>query len=311
MPGAQERQLRRRIRSVQSIRKTTRAMELIAASRIMRAQQRIAAAQPYVGGLDQLAADLAAAPGSSDAPLLRPPDPGAAVALVVIASDRGLCGGYTVNVLRATERLMAQHEAQGRRVLLLVVGRRAISYLRYRGFTCTREFTGMTDRPSTRDADELAQTVHELFAAGTVGRVEVVSTSFRSVGQQVVTVRRLIPLDPDRPPHGRRADYEMEPERPELLAALTPRLLRGRLLLALLEAAASEHAARQRAMKAATDNADEIVTNLRRVMNRARQDAITMEIMDIVGGAEALRQTAEVDVGPSDSAADEPSAGAA
>ena len=294
MPGGEERALQRRIRSIESTRKTTRAMELIAASRIVRAQTRITQARPYLERLDQLAADVAASPGGADHPLLQPADPALPSAVVVIASDRGLCGGYNSLVLRATEQLMRSEDGpspggQGRQVRLVAVGRRAVSYLRYRGYTIDHSFIQLTDRPTAADARRVAATVVEEYARGEVGRVQVVSTRFRSAGVQRVEVRQLVPLSEGDAEKGRRFDYELEPERSALLDRLAPRLVEARLYLALLEAAASEHAARQRAMKSATDNADDLITTLRRIMNRARQDAITTEIMDIVGGAEALR----------------------
>jgi F-type H+-transporting ATPase subunit gamma len=294
MAGGEERALQRRIRSIESTRKTTRAMELIAASRIVRAQNRITQARPYVERLDQLAADIAAAPGGAENPLLQPPDPALPRAVVVIASDRGLCGGYNTFVLRAAEHVMRQSQngdspaGGGRQIRLVAVGRRAVSSLRYRGYRIDHSFIHLTDQPTADDARRVAATVED-FNRGELGQVQVVSTRFRSAGVQRVEVRQLVPLAEGDVEKGRRFDYELEPERSTLLDRLAPRLVEARLYLALLEAAASEHAARQRAMKAATDNADDLITTLRRIMNRARQDAITTEIMDIVGGAEALR----------------------
>jgi F-type H+-transporting ATPase subunit gamma len=287
--GGEERALQRRIRSIESTRKTTRAMELIAASRIVRAQSRIAQARPYLQRLDQLVADVAAAPGSADHPMLAPPDPALPAAVVVIASDRGLCGGYNTFVLRSAEQALGAHRAAGRPVRLVAVGRRAVAYLRYRGYAIDDSFIQLTDRPQAADARRVAASVASGFVERELGQVQVVSTRFVSAGIQRMEIRQVAPLTEEDAERGRRFDYELEPERGELLDRLGPRLVEARLYVALLEASASEHAARQRAMKAATDNADELITNLRRVMNRARQDAITTEIMDIVGGAEALR----------------------
>jgi F-type H+-transporting ATPase subunit gamma len=284
--GAQERTLRRRVRSIQSTRKTTRAMELIASSRIPRAQARIAADRPYTEQLEQLAADLAAAPGLSDNPLLSDPEPGAPTALIVIAGDRGLSGPYNSSVLRAAE--LALSELTGP-VELLAVGRRAQGYFRFRGRDVSHLWTGIADRPTYEDARAVAAPVLAGLADGSVERVEVISTRYDSMANQHVERQLLVPLGPDLAETGRPFDYELEPERDEMLAILVPQLVQARIFMALLEASASEYVARQRAMKAATDNADELVTELRRIMNRARQDAITTEIMDIVGGAEALR----------------------
>jgi F-type H+-transporting ATPase subunit gamma len=298
--GGTERTLKRRIKSVESTRKTTRAMELIAGSRIVRAQARIVGARPYVERLEQLTADLAAAPGVSDHRFLQAPDAGAPVMLVVLAGDRGLSGPYNSSVLRLAEHAMAEQDSQGKTRQLVVVGRKGIGYLRFRGQTVDRDFTGMTDRPSFEDARRLSDALLGPFMAGEVGSVELVSTRFLSVGAQRVERRRLAPLAADVAEQGRQHDYEMEPEAEQLLEILVPQLVEARVFLALLEAAASQHAAQQRAMKAATDNADELITTYRRAMNRARQDAITTEIMEIVGGAEALRQAglSDEDQGP-------------
>jgi F-type H+-transporting ATPase subunit gamma len=287
MAGAQERTLRRRVRSIQSTRKTTRAMELIASARIPRAQARILAARPYATRLEQLAADLAAAPGPRDHPLLAEPDPSSPIALIVIAGDRGLSGPYNPTVLRAAEGRL--RELRGVPVQLLLVGRRAGSYFRFQGQEPAEIWTGMADRPVYEDARTVAAPVLAGLADGSLQRVEVVSTRYESLVSQRAERRLLVPLGPELAQAGRPFDYELEPEREELLEILTPKLLESRLYLALLEASAAEYAARQRAMKAATENADDLITNLRRQMNRARQDAITNEIVDIVGGAEALR----------------------
>lgn len=294
MAGAQERALRRRIKSVQATRKTTRAMELIASSRIPRAQARIFATRPYTDRLEQLAADLAAAPGAHDNPLLADPAPDAPTALVVVAGDRGLSGPYNTAVLRAAERTI--EELGGSRPTVLAVGRRAEAYLRFRGRSVERLWTGITDRPSYENAREVAAPILEALAEGSISRVEIISTRYFSMALQRPERRLLVPLGPDLASRGRPYDYELEPERDELLGVLVPQLLQARIFLALLEASASEYAARQRAMKAATDNADELVVSYRRIMNRVRQDAITTEIMDIVGGAEALRGSGAEDL---------------
>lgn len=287
MAGGQERLLRRRIRSIQATRKTTRAMELIAGSRIARAQQRIAGARPYGEALGQFAADLASLPTGLDHPMVGEAQPGSGVGVIVIAGDRGLSGAYNSNVLRLAESVASGHRRSGESVEVIAVGRRAQSYLRFRGIPVAHLFTAMTDRPTYADAMRVAEVLMAGVAEGRIGQAYLVSTRFRSLGAQEVQSRQLLPIEVSE---GRRFDYETEPDRLELVDILVPRVVEGQIFLALLEAAASEHAARQRAMKAATDNADELIRNLRRVMNRARQDSITTEIMDIVGGAEALRQ---------------------
>ncbi|HMG26725.1 MAG TPA: F0F1 ATP synthase subunit gamma [Acidimicrobiia bacterium] len=302
MAGGQERILRRRIRSVQSTKKITRAMELIAASRIVRAQARVEAAVPYSEQITEVVHDLADAGGAVDSPLLVPRPETRRVAHIVVTADRGLCGAYNSSILRATEGEMQEHRELGRESVLYVVGRKGESYFRFRNYPTAATFTGFSDQPSYEDARVIAAAVAEPFLAGEVDLVQVIYTRFVTVGFQEVVVRPLMPLDretlrgeeEERPGEhdgqGARAAYEFEPGPEAILERLLPRYVEARVFAALLNAAASEHAARQRAMKAATDNADELIVGLTRVMNRARQDAITTEITEIVGGAEALRQ---------------------
>jgi F-type H+-transporting ATPase subunit gamma len=305
MAGGQERILRRRIRSVQSTKKITRAMELIAASRIVRAQARVEAAVPYSDQITEVVHDLADAGGAIDSPLLVPRPEIRRVAHIVITADRGLCGAYNSSVLRAAEGEIEEHRELGRDSSVYVVGRKGESYFRYRRFPVEASFTGFSDQPSYEDARVIAAAVREPFLDETIDMVQAIYTRFITVGSQEVVVRPLMPLeraivreeDESRGQAGQeegpRAGYEFEPGPEEILERLLPRYVEARIYAALLNAAASEHAARQRAMKAASDNADELIVNLTRVMNRARQDAITTEITEIVGGAEALRQIGE------------------
>ncbi|MCY4515717.1 MAG: F0F1 ATP synthase subunit gamma [Acidimicrobiaceae bacterium] len=307
MASGQERILRRRIRSIDATKKITRAMELIAASRIVRAQARVRAARPYSDKVTAVIANLASAGGEADHPLLREPAEVTKVAYVVIAADRGLCGGYNNNVLRATERAIAADAAAGRDYELVLSGRKALGYFRFRDYRIAAGFEGFSDQPSYSDAQQIAAAATALFE-NDCQRVMLAYTQFHSMGNQSVAIVPFMPLDtsdisdgdadPDASAGGPDGGYEFEPEPAAILERLLPRYAEARLYSAVLEASASEHAARQRAMKAATDNAEDLKTNLTRVMNRARQDAITTEIMEIVGGAEALSQTAggEVDL---------------
>ncbi len=297
MAGGQERILRARIRTVQATKKITRAMELIAASRIVKAQQRVHAAVPYSEKITEVVRDLAAAGAGQGAPLLAGRDEVRATAYVAVAADRGLCGGYNAGIQRATEGEIKADVLAGKRYQVIPVGRKAEGYFRFRGYELGQHFSGFSDNPKASDAKAIANHVVELFTSGEVDRVELVYTRFISAGNQEVVLRPLVPLSAETVaggdgkaggPDGPTGDYEFEPDPTTILETLLPSYVEARVYAALLNAAASEHAFRQRAMKSATDNADELIKNLSRIMNRARQDAITTEIMEIVSGAEAL-----------------------
>jgi F-type H+-transporting ATPase subunit gamma len=297
MAGGQERILRGRIRSVQATKKITRAMELIAASRIVKAQQRVAAAVPYSERITEVVKDLAAAGGASQSPLLAGREQVRRTAYVVISADRGLCGGYNAGVQRATEGEIKADVLAGKDYAVVACGRKAEGYFKFRGYTIAHAFGGFSDNPTYAHAKTIGQFVMDGYVAGDFDRVELVYTRFVSAGSQEVVLRPLVPLDRDTVAGGDgkgtdaagvAADFEFEPDPGTILDTLLPRYVEARIYAALLNAAASEHAFRQRAMKSATDNAEELIKNLSRIMNRARQDSITTEIMEIVGGAEAL-----------------------
>jgi F-type H+-transporting ATPase subunit gamma len=293
MAGGKERVLRRRIKSVQSTKKITRAMELIAATRVVKAQQRVLASRPYAEQITEVIKNLADAGAGVDHPLLRPPTPNGKIAFVVIAGDRGLAGPYTTNIIRAAERELQARRSEGADYSLVLVGKKAEQYFRFRGFRIDSSFVGMTDTPTYEDARAVAEVVRSRFESGEVDEVVLVYTQFLSVGTQRPTVRQFLPLagvNPSSDADSVPSSYEFEPAPDEILHRLLPRYVEARLYAAMLDASASEHAARQRAMKSATDNAEELIVKLSRQMNRARQDSITTEIMEIVGGAEALRQ---------------------
>ncbi|MBL6629094.1 MAG: F0F1 ATP synthase subunit gamma [Ilumatobacteraceae bacterium] len=297
MAGGTERALRSRIKSMQATKKITRAMELIAGSRIVKAQQRVQAAVPYSEQITEVVRDLAAAGASSDLPLLVGRDEVRTTCYVVISADRGLCGGYNAGVQRAAEGEIKADVAAGRGYTVVPVGRKAEGYFRFRQYKLGTAFGGFSDAPSYADAKQIGEYVVDLYASGEVDRVELVYTRFISAGSQEVVLRPLVPLSADTvaggdgkagSTDGSGGDYEFEPDPTTILETLLPRYVEARIFAALLNAAASEHAFRQRAMKSATDNAEDLISNLSIVMNRARQDAITTEIMEIVGGAEAL-----------------------
>lgn len=291
MAGGQERILRRRIKSVESTKKITRAMELIAATRVVKAQERAAAARPYASEITGVILDLVKAGAAKDHVLLREDPDAATAAVVVITSDRGLCGAYNSTMLRMAEREIQAHRAAGRDYKLVVVGGKAQKYFASRGFAMEATFLGVTDRPTYEQAREIGSTVRAMYEAGGIASVDLIYWRFISAGTQDAVTRRFLPLEVDEGTEaasGPSADIEYEPSTTGILNELLPRYVESRIYSALLEASASEHAARQRAMKAATDNAEELKKTLSRIMNRARQDAITTEIMEIVGGAEAL-----------------------
>jgi len=294
VPGGQERALRRRISSVQSTKKITRAMELIAATRVVKAQQRAHAARPYSTKLTGVIEDVAAGGAEATHPLLERRATVRRVGFVVITSDRGLAGPYNSSVIKAAERELMDAQTKGRDYSLMLIGKKAQDYFRFRNYRVDEAFVDMSDTPTYEDARQVAEVVAEKFESGYIDEVILAYMEFVTIGTQRVAVRRFLPLESieviatsgsGEP----RAAFEFEPSPEGVLESLLPRYVESRLFSALLDAAASEHANRQRAMKAATDNAEELITKLTRAMNRARQDAITTEIMEIVGGAEALK----------------------
>jgi F-type H+-transporting ATPase subunit gamma len=295
MASGQERVLRRRIKSVQSTKKITRAMELIAASRIVKSQQRVAAARPYSEQITEVIRQLAASGAGLDHPLLKPRDEIRKVAFIAVTADRGLAGAYNASVIRAVERAVAERRTKGVDYSLVLAGRKAESFFRWRRYNIDYSASGFSEQPRYENARELADAVIDRYQEGEIDEVQLVYTRFLSLGSQRVVSRRLLPLDTGaiaerRDDEGPQSVYEFEPEPNEILEHLLPRYVEARVFAAMLEAAASEQAARQRAMKAATDNAEELIKSLSIQANKVRQAGITTEIMEIVGGAEALRQ---------------------
>lgn len=292
MAGGQERILRGRIRAMQSTKKITRAMELIAGSRIVKAQQRVQAAVPYSEQITEVVRDLAAAGASSDAPILAGREEVKTTCYVAITADRGLCGGYNAGVQRATEGQVKADVLAGKDYKIVPVGKKAQGYFRFRDYQLTQAFMGFSDQPSYEDARRIGEFVVDLFVSGEVDKVELVYTRFITAGSQEVVLRPLVPLTTSTMSGGdgkdASADFEFEPDPTQILDTLLPRYVEARIYAALLNAAASEHAFRQRAMKSATDNAEDLIKSLSIVMNRARQASITSEIMEIVSGAAAL-----------------------
>ena len=295
MPGAAElRTLRRRIRSVSSTQKITRSFELIAASRIARARRAVEEARPYAEHVGRVIADLSTEQEAADHPLLQPRERQERTGILVISSDRGLAGAYNTSVVRKAERLARRQRSDGLETELYTIGRKAEGYFRFREIEPRHTWQGISDRPSYEDARGVARAITEEFTEGRIDRLWMVYTEFRSALTQVPQEARLLPVEreesADDDSDGYPPVFMFEPDPASLLDQLIPRYVEQRVFAGLLEAAASEHASRQRAMKAATDNANEVLDDLKREANRARQAAITTEISEIVGGAEALSQ---------------------
>ncbi len=270
-------------------------MELIAATRVARAQQRAKAARPYAEELTGVIENLAAGGASVDHPLLRQVENPQNVAFVVCAGDRGLAGPYNSAVLRMAEREIQALRSEGGDYRIIAIGKKVNDYFAFRRYNIDSAFDGFTDNPTYEDARAIAQRVRQLFDSGQVDQVELIFTEFISLGTQRPVTRRFLPLEPPEVlaeagsgDAAALAGFSFEPSPEGVLQDLLPRYVEARRFAAILDAAASEHANRQRAMKAATDNAEELITKLSRAMNRARQESITTEIMEIVGGAEAL-----------------------
>ncbi|HVQ89021.1 MAG TPA: F0F1 ATP synthase subunit gamma [Actinomycetes bacterium] len=298
--GAQLRVVRRRIKSVHATKKITRAMELIAASRIVKAQQRLNSTLPYTLELNR--AITAAASNSStisDHPLTSPGVTKERAAILVVTADRGLAGAYSSNAIREAQALSALLGDEGYEVVPYVVGRKGEAWFRFRGRAVARSWTGISDQPTYEAASEIADAILERFlqptSEGGADEIHIVYTHFVNMVTQQVRVRRILPLEVVEEKTERieakqtfEPLYEFEPSAEAVLDALLPKYVRTIVYSALLESAAAEHAARRRAMKAATDNADELIKSLTRQANAARQAEITQEISEIVGGADAL-----------------------
>jgi F-type H+-transporting ATPase subunit gamma len=298
--GAQLRIYKRRIKSVGATKKITKAMEMIAASRIVKAQRQVAASTPYASELTR--AVTAVATGTTTKhPLTTEAESPVRAAVLLITSDRGLAGGYSSNAIKTAERLVERLTAEGKEVITYVVGRKGVAYYGFRGRKVEETWTGFTDNPSYADAKAVAkpliESVTQETADGGVDELHMVFTEFISMLTQTPVDDRLLPLSlaaasATGEVTERKGEilplYDFEPSAEDVLDALLPRYVESRIYNALLQAAASEHAARRRAMKSATDNAEELIKSLTRLANAARQAEITQEISEIVGGASAL-----------------------
>ena len=297
------RELRGRIRSAGSIKKITKAQELIATSRIARAQARVEAARPYNREITNMLTELASA-SALDHPLLVARESPKRAAVLVVSSDRGLCGAYNANIFRRSEELFSLLRSEGKNPILYVVGRKALNYYSFRNWKVTESWTGFSERPEYANAQEIASTLVEAFLAGAddegddpgadgilgVDELHIVFTEFKTMLSQTAVARRIAPMEVEYAEEetGPHTLFSFEPDPETLFRSLLPRYVATRIFAALLEAAASESASRRRAMKSATDNADDLIKDLTLMANRERQAQITQEISEIVGGANAL-----------------------
>ena len=291
---AQLRVVRRRIGAVRSTMKITRAMELISASRLVRAQERVARSRPYTEEITAALESVVSTEVLLEHPLLEQRRETQAAAVLVVTSDRGLAGPYNANVLRTAEELQVRLRDDGMEPRLYVIGRKGLAYYRFRQRPVEESWTGFSDQPTYDDARRVVDALVEEFISLRVDQIHAVFTDFVSASTQRAVARRFVPLvieEVEEGPPEPIPQYLYEPSPELLLDALLPRYIEARVFTAMLEATASEHAARRRAMKAATDNASELIEDLTREYNQARQAEITQEIMEIVGGAEALQTT--------------------
>jgi len=287
---------RQRIRSVQATKKITRAMELIAASRVVKARQRVIESTPYATALTR-AVSAVATFSNVEHPLTTEHPQVRRAAMVVVTSDRGLAGAYSSAVLKESEKLAELLRDEGKEVIPYLVGRKAVGFYKFRRREFAQEWSGFSDSPTFEVAREIGTRITDDFIkdydTGGVDEVHVVFTRFRSMVTQEPEVIRLLPLEVVEGTEAPESDevlplYEFEPSADQVLDALLPKYVTERLFNALLQSAASELAARQRAMKSATDNAEELIRKYTRLANQARQAEITQEISEIVGGADAL-----------------------
>jgi F-type H+-transporting ATPase subunit gamma len=299
--AAQLRQVRRRIASVQSIGKITRAQELIASSRIVRAQQQMREAEPYSRELTRAVEAVISRSSTIDHPFTKEPENPQRAAVLILTSDQGFAGAYNANVLRDSARLRQTLNERGVEPVLYVAGRKGVGWHRFRELELAGSWTNFSAAPRYANAQEISEQLLEVFNAdeGGVDEIHLVSTEFVSMLTQRPVARRLLPLEieeTDEPsPSGPLPQYEFEPGPEEVLDALMPQFVASRIFYAMLEAAAAELASRRRAMKAATDNASDLLETLTREANNARQAEITQEISEIVGGANALADASAID----------------
>jgi len=284
---AKSRDIYRRMRSVDNTKKITRTMEMVSTAKLRQAQNRVVDARPYSATLSDVITRLAT-PGLAELqPLLRQPERIRKAAVILLTSNRGLCGAFNANLIRTAVSLIADLEAEGTETELHVYGNKAISYFRFRGIAVRSARNDLPDRPENEDAKSVIDGIAGRFVAGDLDAAYLVHAEFRNMVSTPPTARRLLPVAVEEKT-GPQPFYILDPSAEEILSRLLPLYVTNTTLSALLETSAAEHAARRTAMKNATDNAEEFLNNLRRTYNRARQAEITNQIAEIIGGAEAL-----------------------
>ena len=288
---ARARELRKRIKSIESTRKITHTMELVATSKLKRAQDRVHATRPYAKKLrDMLAAVAAQAPSDASHPLLRTPESVKRVALFLITANRGLCGAFNTNLIRLARQYLAEARAAGREVDLYVAGKKGIAYFRYTKVSMKETYTTLSDKPNFEEAGKVAETFIARYIKGECDQVDVIYAQFQSAGRQVPVCERLLPVPkPEAAKGGEMIEFLYEPGPGPILDSILPLYVKVSLLGALVDSQASEQSARRIAMKAATDNAGDLIRSLRLNYNKARQSMITQELAEIMGGIEALK----------------------
>jgi len=284
---AKARDIYRRMRSVDNTKKITRTMEMVSTAKLRRAQNRVVEARPYSATLSEVIERLATPALAELQPLLRQPERVRKAAIILITSNRGLCGAFNTNLIRTAVSLIGDLQAAGTETELHVYGNKAISYFRFRRIPMTSTRNDLPDRPENEDARGVVDAIARRFVEGELDAAYLVHAEFRNMVSTPPTARRLLPVGVEEKA-GAQPFYILDPSAEEILSRLLPLYVTNTTLSALLETSAAEHAARRTAMKNATDNAEEFLNDLRRTYNRARQAEITNQIAEIIGGAEAL-----------------------
>jgi F-type H+-transporting ATPase subunit gamma len=294
---AKTREIRRRIKSVQSTQQITRTMEMVAASKLKRAQNRLTASRPYGGEVKSFIQELLASGTHLSHPLLLPRDEERTVALFLITTNRGLCGAFNTNLIKRTQKLFDDTKAQGKDVRLSIAGKKGLSFFKFRGYPIDANYTDIPELPSPSNVAGIADRFISLYTSGEIDRLTLIYNYFRSPVEQRPVIETVLPIPTPTEEAGKRVtgkadygkgEYIMEPFPEEIIGRLLPLYVHSSLRMALVESTTSEQGARRTAMKSATDNADDMITYLIRSFNKARQAQITQEIAEIVGGANAL-----------------------